>query len=338
MFNKLKINLKNGKLRQLEVLNMPFLRYGKFNNKNFSLIFNKKFQRDEKQKPVFYLKINRNIEDSLLCLQYWINLVDKYGSDFYILCDSENLRKSVLKNLTFYTPEIKFIKSYKTEFKKINCFQEIAPNWINASCAHLSVFLHAKKNNIKKYWNIDADDTAFLTEPHSGAKFLEEAQKYAEINNIDLFSFDFWTTKTKNKHWSFGITYTNTTKDILSLLETNKINWNNYRNWTSVRNIDWVFTFLKDTKKLNSKTFYVENLYFIHFGRFFSDLKNANIAYWNKGKMYWPIWSDIFKDKRGVMNIPLTDDIIKFDLQFTQEDCLNYAIKYFVNWDRLPID
>lgn len=337
MINKIKINIQEGKLNLFEIGNIVLWSYGKFRGKKFNTLNPYKKTENLSTRPTFYLKVNRDIEDSILCLQRWIDIANAYGSDFYILCDNDSLRKRILNNINFYTPEIKFIRSQKDIFKNILKLQNISPKWVNAACAHLTVFEHSKKNNIENYWNIDADDSLFLTEIKNVLGILKEAENYATINDIDLFSFDFWATKTQNHHWSFGITYQRNTKDYFELLKNNFINWENYKNWTSVHNIDWVFTFLKNTTKINAKSFYVENLYFIHFGRFFSDLKNANIAYWSDGKMYWPIWSHIFKDQRGVFEIPQTEDIARLNYDIIQEDCLNFAIKHLVKWDRLPL-
>lgn len=338
MFKKLKIKLSEGKLRQLQFLGIPVFSYGNIRGKKFKYFFNYRNTFTQQNKPVFYLKVNRDIMDSILCLQYWIDTAHEFGVDFYILCDNEPLKRRILKNIYFYSPDIKFLKTKKSIFKNILKLQRIAPNWKNAACAHLQTFEHAKSLGLKHYWNIDADDTLFLTNVTNTVKVLNDAQIYAEENDIDLFSFDFWATKTKNHHWSFGITYQRSTKNYLQLLENHLIDWNNYKNWTSVYNIDWVFTFLKNSKKINAKTFYVNNLYFIHFGRFFSDLKNANIAYWSNNKMVWPIWADIFKDSRGVFDIPQTEDIVKLEFESNKEECLDFGIKYLVNLDRIPLN
>ena len=207
MFKKLKIDVKNGKLRQIEFFNIPIWQYGKFEGKKFNSLNLNKIIKKQTNKPMFYLKVNRDIDDSILCLQQWINIVNALDGDFYILCDNESLRKRILNKISFYSPDIKFIKSQKSIFSKILKLQQIAPKWINAACAHLSVFKHAQVNNIDKYWNVDADDSLFMTEIKNVVEILKTAQTYADTNNIDLFSFDFWVTKTKNRHWSFGITY-----------------------------------------------------------------------------------------------------------------------------------
>lgn len=337
MFKKIKVNIKDGKLRRICFLNFSLFLYGKYDGKKFCSFNIKKIINKQSDKPIFYLKVNRNIEDTILCLQRWIDIINDFNADFYILCDNEGLKDRILKNVTFYSPDIKFIKSKRNVFQKILNCQKIASNWVNAACAHLSVFEHANSINASKYWNVDADDSLFLIDNNKVIEILNNAENYAETNNLDLFSFDFWATKTKGIHWSFGITFQRNTKNYFDLLNKYIINWNDYKNYTSVHNIDWVFTFLKNSQTINAKSFYVENLYFIHFGRFFSDLKNANIAYWNNGKMYWPIWAEIFKDSRGIMNIPNTEDIVKFSLLIEKDECLNFAIKHLVGWTRLPL-
>jgi hypothetical protein len=275
------------------------------------------------------------MDDTLLCLQYWINIIDEYNVDFYIICDDKNLELKILEQIVFKNSNIKFICSIKKPFKKIVGAHKLSKRWLNAAYAHLTVFYHAKKNNIENYWNIDADDSLFLVKPSVATVILKAAQNYSDENDLSAFSFDFWSTKTRGKHWSFGITYTRANVDYFKLLDCNNIDWSKYKDYTSVHNIDWVFTFLKDLGQAKLMTFYVENLYFIHWGRFLGDAKNAFIAFWKNGEMSYPIRTNIFKDPQGIF--PILDDntIVKFDLDINEEDCLDFGKEYLINLKKL---
>lgn len=341
IFEKIKINIVNEKLRRVKFLGITLYEYGNKKNKKFfrPAIF-KLFQKKEacfnKQNPVFYLKVNRDIKDTFICLQYWIDIAAETNSDFYIVCDNKDLKLKILENIKFKNENIKFIKSKVKPFFKTVKKQKLHKCWYRAAFAHLTVFWHIKKHKIQNCWNIDADDALFLTNTKNAIKILNTAQDYVHQNNLNALSFDFWATKTQNRHWSFGITYIQNNKDYFKDLKENIINWEEYKDRTSVHNIDWIFSFLKNKGILKLETFYVENLYFMHWGRFFGDMKNAFIVTWNNGEMLYPIWYSIFHDTRGKHTIP--KNIVKFDLGINKEDCLDFAMKYLANLKRMPLE
>lgn len=324
ILRRINVNTKEEKLKIITLFNNIIFKH---RSKKLKLQINK----DE---PVFYLKVNRNIEDTFICLQYWINIISDINADFYIVCDNKDLKLKILEKIQFKNSNIKFIKSKIKPFKKIVKKQKLHKKWERAAFAHLSVFLHAKENNIQNFWNIDADDALLLTEVKNAVNIIKQAEIYADNKGLNAFSFDFWATKTKGRHWSFGITYIRNNVDYFDAINKNIINWEDYKNFTSVHNIDWIFSSLKDKSILNLESFYVENLYFLHWGRFFGDMKNSYISVWNNGEMFYPIWN-IFKDKRCIHKIP--ENIVKFDFGIQQEDCLNFSMEYLVNLKRLPI-
>ncbi len=344
IFEKIKIQLINGKSRQIRFLDFPILQYDVIyteNKKNKLYYFpfikkNKNYTNKNKYSTVFYLKVNRNIEDTYINLQYWIDIVSVFSGDYYIICDDCELEKNILKNIVFSSSNIKFLKSKRHHFDKIIKKQKIEKCWQKACEAHLTVFDHAKKLGLNNFWNIDADDALFLISPTMAANFLKKAAEYAENNNLDAFGFDFWATKTKGRHWSFGITYTRNSVDYFEKLEKYSIDWSIYKH-TTVYNIDWCFTHLKNIGQLKLKTFYTENLYFLHWGRFFGDMKNSYLATWHNGIMTYPILAQIFKDKSGIHPIPIQDDIIKLDYDIDSENCYKFAIEYLLKWKYNPI-
>jgi hypothetical protein len=328
LFEKIKLNVNNKKVRLIRICNKSVLQYEKDagGKKHYTLPFIPKIQNNKN--PLFYLKVNQDDEDSLICIQYWINIIAEMHADYIIICDNKSLERKILKKIFFPNSNIKFIKSTRKSFLPILKKQKLQKKWYKAACAHLTTYIHAKKNNIKHFWNIDADDALFLVEPKKAVTILQTAQDYANENQLDDFSFDFWATKCRGRHWSFGITYTRNSADYIKLLQENIITWDNYKRWTTVHNLDWLFSFLKDSGKLNLKSFYVENMYFIHWGRFIGDMKNAYITTWKNNQMYYPILKDIFKDKRGILPVVSEDIVHKFELGVSEDECLDFAMKY----------
>jgi hypothetical protein len=57
-------------------------------------------------------------------------------------------------------------------------------------------------------------------------------------------------------------------------------------------------------------------------------MKNAYIATWKDNHMYYPILKDIFKDKRGILPVVSEDIVHKFELGVSEDECLDFAMKY----------
>lgn len=337
-FEKIKIKLQNGKLNQYRIFDIPILEIEKEKGKNIrlKLPFLKK-QKINKKHPVFYLKVNRQDDNLFLCLQQWIDSVNLIGADFYILCDKKKIERNILKSIKFPNSNINFLKSNRG--KELQKFvDKIATKiWKKAAYAHLTTFSHAKKNNITSFWNVDADDTTFLVKPERCAEILNKAEAFANEHDIDAFSFDMWNSRTKNVHWSFGITYTQMKKDWFKLFEENtKLNWTEkYSSYATDWNVDFFFTHLRDVKVAKIAHFYVDNLMFIHWGAFLINIIGSSICQFKNGNIIYPIISEIFKNKT-VGIIPIVPEGIKFDLNITEDECIKYALnnitilKYFL--------
>jgi hypothetical protein len=281
-----------------------------------------------KEKMTFFLKVNRLNSATMFNLQQWLDVIAVMGADFYILCDNRQLKTEILKKNFFKDADIKFLKSRRGIFNRIADFQKLAPSWVKAAEAHLSTYWYSKKFSLKEFWNIDADDSFLSAPPEKVAHLLSQAQDIARAEHIDNFSFDFWHTKTEGRHWSFGATYTQNLNDTLKILESHAINWPDYKKYTTVYNLDWVFTHLGNINQLNNKTFYVEGLLFYHWGEFFYDLKNCYLAYWENERMIYPIMNDIYKDSRaGIRKIPLSAKLIKLSPVCSIEESREYSKK-----------
>ena len=134
---------------------------------------------------------------------------------------------------------------------------DLATGEIAIGCpSHLTTFYHAKQNNIKEFWNIDADDTMFALEPEDIMSILQNVENYSKTNNIDAMSLDMWHSRTRQRHWSFGITYINNFSEIFNILDSlTNTDWqNNYKDCDVAFNLDWFFTYLKDEKKYGKST------------------------------------------------------------------------------------
>ncbi len=347
LFEKIKIQLINGKSRQIKFLGFPIFQYDVIyteNKKNKRYYFpfikkNKNYTNENKETTVFYLKMNIDTNISMICLQHWIDTINLLDADFYIICDNKKLQNNILKYIIFKNSNIKFISSIRNPLSNL-VKKLVSKNWINAAYAHLTTFFHAKQNNIRNFWNIDADDTMLIINSEKITEILKQAQKYAIDNNINAFSLDMWNSRTRGKYWSFGITYINNSNsfvEIFNNLQNN--NWQKNCLFNDDINLDWYFTYLKQKNISQIKTFYIENTYFMHSCRlgneFFTNIVGSYLCYWTNNKVIYPIISNIFEDEQlGI--IPINKECIKLDIGIKKEECLNYAIRNITNLNILP--
>ncbi|MGN0429845.1 MAG: hypothetical protein ACI4E2_07280 [Acetatifactor sp.] len=267
---------------------------------------------------VFYLKLNRLMDYSIRNMQVWINAISLYEDAIvYVLCDNEKLIERICNEVDFHNIEPSFLKSIKRD-----CDRELievisVPRWHNAAYAHLTPFIHAKQNQYRYFWNIDADDTMFALSAERLKESLVNVEKYAEENDIDLFSLDMWRSRSYAMHWSFGITFTNGCVDWFSIMKeyTDYTNGSEYFiNGNRPKNIDEYFTYIKASDKhLRIETFYIENLLFLHYSDdFVMNPITSGIYKWKKGKLTFPIIKNIYGvDSLG--EIEIAKDVIQFD-------------------------
>lgn len=278
---------------------------------------------------VFYLKVNREEPYTYNNLQQWINSI-RFFSDYkiYILCDKKSIKEEIVNRIDLYKNEVEFIESnYSNEAIDIVKSFTCETKWEKAGIAHLTTFLHARDNDIEKFWNIDADDTLFCIPPERLALCLNKAGVYADENQIHLFALDMWVSRWTDL-WSFGIVYCD-----------NKINWveniKRYCNglWikeNNIFNIDRLLGYIKKQNLDNCRieSFYYENLKFIHYSNDFIKRPVASGLYHFKdGKIFAPILYFGFGLK-DIGLIPIDKDVIKFDISITDEESKQFIINY----------
>lgn len=256
--------------------------------------------------PVFYLKINRIADYTLMCIQNWLNVIFYMDGDFYFVCDNKRLEREIVSRLYFRDGDIKFMSSRRKELKNVakNLW---TGSWEMATYAHLTPFYHAKENGIKEYWAIDGDDTMFFLYPEQTIKVLEIAQKISKENGISAFSLDMHWSQMKGKHWSLGVLYINDTVDFCNIFENvHGLDWTgSYKEIDDMFNLDWFFNYLRDNYVAKIETFYVEDCYFCHWtSNLLRHLIYGNLCYWHNKKIVYPIIKDIYQnEKLGMIDI-----------------------------------
>lgn len=328
IIEKIKIKHKIDKLRVIKILGIPILYYKK-NNQGKSIKFKWEFSKNTKvsrDKICFYLKVHNDDETMYRCLQNWIDVVDAINGDYFIICDSDKLKSKIMRKIFFPDLNIKFIKSQRKKLEKV--ISKLTTGfWGNAGCAHATTFYHAAENGIKEFWNIDADDTMILFKPNTVAQILEKVQDYAKNNKIEIFSLDMWRSRTRNKAWTFGVTYIQNPIKFIDIFNKETGVWKkDYEGFDNALNIDWYITYLKNSGKVKAESFYIENSSFIHFGptrNFLTNIIGSYICNWQNNKLTFPIIVEIYKNKElGI--IPISKECVKFDLGLNLEDSVQF--------------
>lgn len=318
--------------------NIPFLQYIKDSGeKKWSLI---KAQGHSNQR-IFYLKVNRIHRTSFTCIQRWTDLAHELNAFVYFVCDNKKLEYDILTNIWFHNLNFKFIPSDRKSLKKTieRIIVAGGAKWQKIAYSMITPFLHAAKYDFKHTYNIDADDIEILLRPKLIAKAFKKAEKYAENKKLDCFNLDMFVSRSFGTHWSFGCVYVRTPKKCIEVIKKNE-NWQTSQNliekfktfyvldtsWHD-DNIDWLFTFLRDTHQLKLETFYIENAYVVHMPDIILEHEWAFYLHWNNGFVYHPILLNEYNDKRWYQ-LPIPNYVYKIDINLTDEDKFEYMNEY----------
>lgn len=274
---------------------------------------------------VFYLKVNLDFPFAIRCLQYWLDVISIYRGGVVIVCDKPALKKTILDRCRFKNG-LNFIESEISEQKHYveNIY---SPRWYNAAYAHLTTFYHADKTDVQKYWNIDADDTQFCLPPEKTAEVLKNVENYAEKNSIDAFSLDMHASRTANAHWSFGITYISDNSKIFALLKNPDADWQSFKK-LDLYNVDWYMSYLRDKNKIRAESFYLDEMYFIHFGFLYKfDVHLHGLYHFQNNKCYMPFYNIL--DNGEKLYFPIHKAGVKFSLDLPRKKHKEFLKQYF---------
>lgn len=318
------LNIKNNKndLSLITLFNIPFFYFEK-ENKKIRFVNLIKTKKNNKKKEIFYLKFNTDNNQAYNCLQRWIDAINLYNGDFYILCDKPNQIRKIKKRITFYDTDIKFLKSCKNRTLKRIVKNIATKQWVKATFAHLTTFWHPYKKNINSCWNIDADDTLFLCSIEDMTNILKEVARQAKTNNIDAFSLDMHRTNRCGTHWSFGVCYQQNLKKLINkFMEEKSPKWQEkHRKFDCSSNLDWYLTYLKNIKQGKFETWYVENLNFVHTSYLQHPLFGFSVYKWENGNLKNPLLN-MFNSE--LKSIPIFNDVIKIDYNLKQNTYDSY--------------
>lgn len=331
-----KIRYSNGYYLLFKIFDTPVLQYIKTHNKKVRIKF-PFLRRQNKQPLMFYLKYNSPNFHSIWCLHKWIETIADLGGRYVIVCDNQKLEEKIIANTTFNDDYYKFIKSDRRTLKHI--IKNICDKtWINAGFSHLTTFTHAKANNIEEFWNIDVDDTTFFETPQKIADSLKKVMEYSKINNLDVFSYDMHASRFNNRHWSFGVTYTRNNSKLVEIIKNAKTkDWQ--RNYFDLQklfgdfNLDWYFTYLKDNKLINAKTFNINNLYFAHWGFATPTALTRLIQVEYNNKLYFPL-SNSLCTLDFMQAIQLKDEIVVFETGINKDESLKFLTGMLCSYER----
>lgn len=330
IFNKVKIRFVDGQIvRRIYLFGIPLIDYKKVDGKlRFSKV--KSQHPDNADQRVFYLKVNRVHQTSFNCIQQWLDIADKLNAFCYFVCDNKQMEYEIFnsKSPCYFYPWVgfQFIKSdrvtLKTQIGTILSKVERYKLWQRIAYSMMTPFTHALKNGYKHSYNIDADDILFMGDPRLIAKAFIEMENQAEKHDIDCFNLDMFVSKSFGAHWSFGVVYMRAPQKCLDVMEKN-LDWKsksdlhkkfriNYLD-TFNFNVDWFFTYLRDSKQLNLKTFCINNLLICHMPDIAISRHWAFVFQWKNDNIYFPLLDHLYNDKKWA-TIPIAKGIFSIDV------------------------
>ncbi len=233
------------------------------------------------------------------------------------------MKYDIVRKCYFKNNDVRFLYSMRHKLKKV-AFNLCTSKWINATYAHLTPFYHAKMNNIKEFWNIDADDTTILLEPKKVAQLLKEAEAKSKKDKISCYALDMWRSKTNNIHWSLGVFFVNGLTDFVDVFEKERnLDWTKtLEEYDRQFNLDWYMTYLKNTSNIKISTFYPDKTAFIHWGNFILNVSGCWFNYWQDGKIYYPIMNSVYFNED--LASTLIGDCDKIDLGNSLEESFEF--------------
>ena len=273
---------------------------------------------------VFYLKINRQVDDTKRYLLPWLEAISQFpDSKAYIICDKPDLTNFIKASINFNVLDCEFMESNRNS-PELNYIVDnaIAEKWKFAAYAHLTAFLHARDMGYKDFWAIDADDIKLYISPQRIAELLIATKNYANTNKISLFSLDIWTTWHTGFHWSFGVVYTDNSIEWLNIMREHCKDpalFERYGHVDSTINIDWFCTYLRTIKVTKIETFYFENLRMIHdTGNPYVKLLGS-IRYWENNKLKFSIFDS---DASEIVSLPIPPEMIQLDIGLSADEAM----------------
>lgn len=336
IIRKIKIKTKKYTIRRFKILDcIPLLDYIKIDRKNkktLKFYYFAKHSSPKKNQRIFYLKVHNINKTSIDCIRQWVKIADKMNAFIYFVCDNKHMQNEIFRNVIFKHCGFEFIETDKSSIKIVNSLIKNSNKlWKRIAKPMITPFLHAKKYGYNISYNIDADDILFLIEPQKAADAFFKAEKFAQNNNLDLFNFDMMVSKTFGVHWSFGVVLCLDPDKCLSVMENNK-NWDeitdgkldfdlNYIEKYNF-NMDWFFTYLRDTKQLRMKTFYIENGVVVHMPEIILKPCWAFMLQWENGRVYCPIFKNIYNDDVWGERL-IYPECIKIDVEINEKDYIN---------------
>lgn len=348
LIKKVAINTKKCKVREIYLFGRKIYEYIKIERYNKSVDKIKtykfyslgRFHRPKNNQRIFYLKVHRVHRTSFDCIRQWLDVAEKMNAFIYFVCDNPEMELKI-KQMCLPNRFFAFIKSdrhtLKPEIKKILHKVERQAMWERIAYSMITPFIHAAKNKAAISYNIDADDILLCVEPEKIKQAFLKAEEYARSNNIDLFNIDMFFSKSFGVHWSFGVVLCTNPQKCINAIKSNtnwrtnhelinqfKLSWLNKFNF----NVDWLFTFLRDTKQLNMKTFYIEKALVAHMPDIILEHGWAFMLQWKDNNTHFPILSDFYK--REIWDsVPIPNECIKIDIDLKEDDYKKFLGNFY---------
>lgn len=258
-----------------------------------------------------YLKVNRRSRMSTRCMRWWAAVAQAVGAEVHLLCDwgDDDLAAWLPENLAGASVVPTDARSKEAVRHKVS------PFWRPAGAAQMATFVDAAERGYPTFWAVDGDDTIFLEDPEEVGERLRAVQTWVEETGTDAASLDFY--QTYQNHWSFGVVCFRTGADYFGHLAgvdpkrvATAFPAHASEKWTWGRrdeegrfypvsavpllNLDVIFQYLRDEGLLTARSFYLEDINFLHAGMPQSNDTDVS-GFTLRGVYYWKdglLWDD----------------------------------------------
>lgn len=339
-FKKRTIYFVDGRrLKVIFIFGIPIIQYVKKDgNRVFSRTSFFKKRRPENNQRIFYLKVHRPGLLAFYCIQHWIDTIFRLNGFIYFICDNKEMEESIFSppyQCFFYNENFKFIRSDKrtlTKYlRKLFSDTDKKSYWMRIGAAMFTPITHGYKMGYNEVYNIDADDIMLLVRPEKIAKALAMAETYAREKDLDCFNYDMFVSQSFGTHWSFGVVLNRNLGKTIKAIKENA-DWKHNELIIKKHNIvyadkynynvDWFFTFLRDTSRLNFSTFYIENATVIHMPEIIMVPWWAFAITWHNGKITMPVLKYLYKEI-NFDELPIFKQSVKIDVHILRGE---YAV------------
>lgn len=165
---------------------------------------------------------------------------------------------------------------------------------------------------------------------------MEIAENLASKHGFDCINLDMFVSKTFGVHWSFGVVFMRNPRNCIDKIKSNT-NWrmsNLVEKYNTCYidefnfNVDWLFTFLRDTQQLKLGTFSINNATVVHMPDISISRHWAFTITWKDKSIEFPLIKYLYKDYMW-SSLPINENVIKIDVEINPSEASDFLNTFY---------